>query len=171
MRLFCLALAVALVGCDASEPEATPLDGSYVQFGVRGLLDGAVSYAGIAGVYYAEALDLSGGAFAVEVFSDFPPEEGEAAGRYAVEGGGLRLSVESSTTPVYPAPSVVTYDEAHVVDGAFRDARSWESLGVAFEGPGLILTQFRSDTNDGDNDGDRDERLTVETYYTARDRE
>ena len=145
-----------------------PLDGSYVQFGGRDLLDGAVVSAGIFGVYYAEALDLSDGTFAVEVFSDFPPEEGEAAGRYAVEGRGLRLDVRSSTTPVYPAPSAVTYDEARVLDGAFRDARSWEDLGIVFEGPGLVLTRYRPDTYDSDNDGDRSERMKVETYYTRR---
>ena len=168
MRTLCLALACVLVGCDSSEPEPSSLDGSYVQFGARRLLDGSVSSAGIFGVYYAEVLDLSAGAFAVEVFSDFPPEEGQAEGRYAVDDRGLRLDVESSTTPVYPVRSAVVYDEARVLDGAFRDARSWEDLGVVFEGPGLVLTEYRADTYDSDEDGDRSERLTVETYYTRR---
>ena len=37
-----------------------------------------------------------------------------------------------------------------------------------FEGPGLVLTEYRADTYDSDEDGDRSERLTVETYYTRR---
>ena len=169
MRTFCLALVCVLVGCDSSEPEPGPLDGSYVQFGGRRLLDGAVFNAGIYGVYYAEALDLSGGAFSVKVFSDYQPEVGEAAGRFVTVGQGLRLDVESSTTPVYPARSAVAYDEARALDGAFRDARSWEDLGIVFEGPGLVLTEYRTDTYDYDEDGDRSEQLTVETYYTTRE--
>ena len=168
MRLACLALPLLLFGCDSSVPEATPLDGSYVEFGGRDLMDGDVISAGIAGVYVQRVLDLSEGRFVVEVASDWPPEVGTATGAYSVDGDQLRLHVESSSSSLYPARSVVAYDEALVLDGQFRDSLSWAHLGLTFDGPGLALVQYTADVHDYDGDGDRDERVTAEAYYTRR---
>lgn len=153
-------------GCDAATPDMSSVEGDYLEFGERALLGREVVFSGLAGVYIQHELRLHDSMFTLQVESDLDGEAGIAAGQYDSAGRGLRLHVESSTTPLYAAGTRLVYDQFQVVEASFQ--MPFDQLGVTFAGPGLILTIQRPDTNDIDRDGDQSETLTIETYYSRR---
>jgi hypothetical protein len=146
--LLAIALLLPLTACDSGAPDAKDIPtGNYTEFGVRQIQDGEVVSEGLAGVYFQRVFQFEAdGTFAVEVFSDFAPEQGTAQGQYEI-GDALRLQVESSTTSFYSVGSLVVYDEVEVVDGSYQTTFDIDGGSIEFRGPGLVLSAEREDAD------------------------
>lgn len=161
-------LVLMLVACDSSpgrEDVEIP-DGSYTEFGERAVVDGSVVYAHTAGGYVYRTLQVEDDRVAIRVHSDYIPEDGTAKGRYVAEGESVRIIVDSSTTAYYEPGDEEHYDEVNVVDGSFRITFRAGEDTLAFEGPGLILTEVTTDEDDADEDNTTDETLKVNHYFS-----